>query len=60
LETSLERSLSIWMICSSISLILPLACAFWAMELARSPSRRRAAVALQRVRREFWVIRFLL
>ena len=37
LETSLTMSLSTWMICSSVSVILPLACAREAMYCARSP-----------------------
>ena len=36
-------SLSTWMICSSVSVILPLACAREAMYCARSPDRRAAS-----------------
>ena len=43
LATSLLRSWSIWMICSSVSVILPLACATAAISCARSPSSRAAS-----------------
>ena len=38
-----DQFLSIWMICSSVSVILPLACARAAMYCARSPASRAAS-----------------